>query len=119
MNEFDSYDFQCRNIFPPYLNKYKKSVSESHIITKSDWKPPKNNGLNNSENIIPNYYLTNKCSYKKLFVIDYYTTIEDSIKNLRPLTFSQKEYLRNNPEKQLEIILLYDKVLKTLIEQIE
>jgi hypothetical protein len=119
MNEFDLYNFQCRNIFPPYLDNRKKSVSESHIIVKSDWKPPINNGLSNSENIIPNYYLTNKCSPKEIFVIDYYSTIEDSIKNLRQLTFSQKEYLKNNIEKQLEIILLYDKVLETLIEQIE
>lgn len=116
MDECDSYEFECRNIFPPYLENCKKSVSESNIITKKDWKPPAENGLGNSEKIIPDYYLTNKCSPKKIFDIDFYSTIEDSIKNLRQLTFSQKEYLKNNPEKQLEIILLYDIVMKTLIE---
>lgn len=117
MNEFDSYDFKCRNVFPVYLNKNSKSISESNIITKNDWNPPTKNGLRNSEKIIPDYYLTNKCSPNSIFVIDYYSTIEDSIKNLRQLTFSQKEYLKKNSEKQHKIILLYDEVMKKLIEQ--
>jgi hypothetical protein len=115
MDEFDTYDFKCRNIFPKHLNKYY-NVDET--VRHESWKPPKQCGLSNSQSIIPEYYLTKKCSANKIFSIDYYYTIEDSIKNLRPLTFAQRQYLRENPERQLQIILLYDEVMKKLVDEL-
>jgi hypothetical protein len=82
------------------------------------WKPPLNYGLNNSEKNIPDYYLVGKCHEGKIFQIDYFSTIVDSVKNLRELTKSQITYLSENPKKQLDIIRLYDVVLKKVISDL-
>lgn len=80
------------------------------------WKPPLNYGLLNSEKSIPDYYLTGRCRRGTIFEIDYFSTIVDSIKNLRMLTENQLSYLKKNPEKNHEIIILYNETLQNTIE---
>lgn len=93
--------------------KEKSSDIDNHI-----WKPPLNHGLNNSDIIIPDYYFTGKYYEGKLIHIDYFSTIVDSIKNLRELSESQITYLLKNPKKQIDIIRLYDIVLKKFINDL-
>jgi hypothetical protein len=116
MEEFDIHDFQCRNIYPKYVNKYNNGMNE--ISHREKWNPPQQSGLSNSQSIIPIYYLTNKCDKKKIFCIDYYSTIEDSIKNLRSLTPSQTQFLKEHPEKQLDIIKLYGEVMENVVDNL-
>jgi hypothetical protein len=82
-------------------------VPTPYIIT--DWKAPKIHGLENSEPIIPEYYLTGKNLEGKMFDFDYYIMIEDDIKNLRPLSEYQLKYIDSlDDEKKNNIIKLFN-----------
>ena len=71
---------------------------------------------NNGDYIIPTYYMNEKNTKGKLFDIDFYWTILDSIRNLRELTPHQLELLKTlSHEKLIEIIHEYDHILKTFI----
>lgn len=79
------------------------------------WDPPKQYGLDNNDKIIPEYYLTGQCKKGSIIKIDFFDTVIDSIKNLRRLTGPQRQYLKHHPDKQYEIIRLYDDVLNKMI----
>ena len=56
--------------------------------------PPENPGLDNSERIFEQYYLTNQDLKGKLFNINFLFTIEDNIRNIRVLNSYQIEYMK-------------------------
>lgn len=63
--------------------------------------------------IIPSYYLTD-LRPGQILQIDYYSTIQDSIRNLRKLTPYQLEYLKGATDaEKYELICLYDSVFYT------
>ena len=71
---------------------------------------------NNGDHIIPPYYMNEKNMKGKLLDIDFGWTIIDSIRNLRPLTTHQLEFLKTlSDEKLLEIIHEYDHIMRTYI----
>lgn len=93
------------------------------IISRSNsadaWKPPDNHGLQNSDPIIPAYYLTGKDLKGNMLFIDYFFTIQDNIKNYRPLTAYQKQYLTTLSSEQLmSLVLLYNEVCTTTLQNI-
>ena len=70
----------------------------------------------NSDYIIPQYYMNETNTKGKLLDIDFGWTILDSIRNLRPLTSYQCEFLKTlSDEKLIEIIHEYDHVMQSYI----
>ena len=78
-----------------------------------DWNQPDKCGLNNSNIIIPNYYIK---SYSKLLDIDYFTIIKDDIKNIRPLNIYQLEFIKTelSNENIYELICLFNQCVESV-----
>jgi hypothetical protein len=104
-NEDDDKTIYCKNTYPKILSNSKKPISADNLSYQS------NNFPDCSDNIIPSYYLTN-LDPGKIFNIDFFDTIIDSIKNMRKLTKYQLEYIKNNISKDdmFELICLFDKI---------
>ena len=85
--------------------------------TQDTWQPPDNYGLQNSPRIFGDYYLTGKQLHGKLFLLDFYSTIEDDIRNLRKLSYYQLRYIRDldSDEKQ-NLIELFNNTMSTYVE---
>jgi len=82
--------------------KNKKNTNEEEI----EWMPPSMPGLNNSEQIIPTYYLkktglvNEEGEEIKYINIDYLSIIKDDIRNLRKLNKYQIDYIKNNVDAE-------------------
>ena len=75
----------------------------------SNYEPPKESGLSNSNVIIPSYYNLHK-DPSKMFNIDYYEIIKDDIRNFRILNEYQLEYIKNlSHECKNELFDIYNK----------
>ena len=84
-------------------------------VPSHEWTPPPVHGLDNSDPIIPSYYLTGKDLRGNLFHIDFLYTIQDNIRNYRPLTDPQQAYLKTLSADQLvELVLLYNDMHESL-----
>jgi hypothetical protein len=80
------------------------------------WIPPPVHGLQNSDPVIPSYYMTGKELRGNLFHIDFLFTIQDNIRNYRPLTEHQQAYLKTLTGDQLiELVLLYNERHRTSV----
>jgi hypothetical protein len=82
-----------------------------------DWsKPPETYGLENSDRIFGQYYLTNKNLNGKIFHIDFLYTIMDDIRNFRKLSKYQLSFIRNvDPETKSVIINEFNNALEVLV----
>lgn len=110
----------CKNLCSHISKLIKKSPDivishdnvESIDIMNSFWG-------DTSDNIIPKYYLTN-LKEGKILSIDFFSTIKDSIVNLRRLSPYQHEYMKNraSDEEKYEIICLYDKICNDYYDNI-
>jgi hypothetical protein len=82
-----------------------------------DWsKPPEKYGLENSDRIFGQYYLTNKNLNGKIFHIDFLYTIMDDIRNFRKLSKYQLSFIRNvDPETKSVIINEFNNALEVLV----
>ena len=84
-------------------NKKNKNNTNGEEI---EWIPPSRSGLNNSEQIIPTYYLkktglvNEEGEEIKYINIDYVSIIKDDIRNLRKLNKYQIDYIKNNVDAQ-------------------
>jgi len=131
-----SYSFKCKNscqglkqyIYDcshslPKLNDLESSFGNVDIAEVADFKDdesvysvPEQYGLENSERIIPIYYLTGHRLEGKIFVLDYLFTIKDDILNLRPLNERQIKYIAesNIDIDKTELLLMMNESMKTL-----
>ena len=60
------------------------------------WVPPDTHGLNNSDRIIPSYYLPSNMNRHNVLRVDYHYMILDDIRNIRPLNEYQLNYINNS-----------------------
>lgn len=82
-------------------------------------KGPAQFGIDNSEQIIPKYYLSGKNLAGKLFECDFHYSIIDSIRNMRILSKYQQEYVeRLEKEECYELLREYNKIMKFMTEYI-
>ena len=111
--EDEEYHFD--SVMCPNLAKMVGYKNSNYEVTKMiDWEPPKESGLENCNVIIPEYYVN---SYEQIVKIDYFTIIKDNIKNCRPLTDYQIEYVLNMSDyEKNELIMLYNDCTKTYNE---
>jgi hypothetical protein len=116
---YDDYSFQCKNIAEDLKAKLdmKDKLPEPKIRFRLDsrLKMPvdvsgtlQTHGLENSQRILPDYYLTGKDLKGKMLNIDYITVIYDDIHNMRPLNEYQLAYIDalEGEEKQRVVIAL-------------
>lgn len=100
----------CKN-----LSKQLK-LPEIHYDYMGEYVPPKQQGLINSEVIIPSYYYDKK-DLSKIIDIDYYKIIKDDIRNCRVLKKYKLEYIKNLPsECKDELIDIFNDCLMLLNE---
>jgi len=86
-----------------------------------DWtKPPETYGLENSDRIFGEYYLTNKNLNGKIFHIDFLYTIMDDIRNFRKLSKYQLSFISYvDHETKFMIINEFNNALNALVESLE
>jgi hypothetical protein len=115
-----STNIRCENISRNLAKCVGMNVPGfSRDNSSKEWNPPDKHGLRNSDPVIPSYYLTGKDLKGNIFNVDYLFTIQDDIKNYRPLSIYQKQYLTRLPTEQLiSLILLYDEVCNITIQNI-
>ncbi len=111
INEDDYIKY--KNICPKIAELFNLKY-DNDKFNKYNINIPHEYGLSNSEKIIPEYYLSNSAS-GKIIEIDFTNTIIDSIKNIRRLTYYQKEHLKSLKKNELyEIIIEYDNTINEL-----
>ena len=97
----------------------EETIAKSHATEKrlDECEPPSCYGLGNCKRIIPEYYFTNNLKPGKLFDIDYYFIIKDDIKNFRPLSSHQIQYIKDlDDEHKDEIIELFNKSMTAMVD---
>ena len=94
------------------LNYNKPNKMQENI---SNWKPPSTYGLQNSDRIIPEHYLSQNPDFQD---IDMWYELTKDIRNLKPLSKIQLNYIKTLPkDKILELLEIYNLCLKS-IEQL-
>ena len=79
-----------------------------------DWKPPRKHGLQNSCRILQPAYIDRIINGVP---IDYFEILKDDIRNIRPLTAHQLEYIKNlQPDEMIEVIEIFNNVMKLLMQ---
>lgn len=100
----DSFSSNTSNI-STLTNESSKSI---------EWEPPKTYGLQNSRPILQRTYIERMMNG---IPIDYFEILKDDLRNIRPLTKAQMEYVKNlNTEKMIEIIEILNNATKLLIQ---
>ena len=115
---FNSQKIKCKNIDTRLaeevgVRNYNKIHEHEHEHEK--WVPPNIYGLENSERIVPTYYIPSNMNRQNVLRIDYHFMVLDDIRNLRPLNIHQLNYINNNlneSEKQ-KIIEEFNNVIKS------
>ena len=88
-------------------------TTDDKASEKCDWVPPKTHGLGNSFTILQQTYIRKIQRGEK---VDYFEILKDDVRNMRPLTEHQMEYVKNREKWELiEIIEILDQVNKMLI----
>jgi hypothetical protein len=110
------YKIVCKRMNPQLSNLVGISCCHSSVenIEHPTYVAPSFHGLENSQRIIPNYYLTTNMK-NGLLTVDYHFTILDDIRNLRPLNPTQLKYIdenMSNEEKQ-EIIVEFNRAMES------
>lgn len=97
-------------------------------LENSEWKPPSEPGLRNSDPIIPSYYLkkinfllNGKEHETRYLNIEYLNVIKDDLRNFRKLNKYQLSFIKYNLLNcdKNEIIELMNECLNSALEVIE
>ncbi len=109
------------SIVPKKINIIDNNKKVDQNVFIESWNfPPKTYGLGNSERIFGQYYLTGKNLNGKIVNIDFFFTILDNIRNIRPLNIYQLEYIKTiSSEKLIIIINEYNKSMNIFLESLE
>jgi hypothetical protein len=119
MNMYNQhYELFCRNINTALQKELGLQFSNNdHQYLNIDWKPPATYGLNNSARVIPEHYFDSNGQFKE---IDMFYELMKDIRNLKPLTSLQLEYVKTLPkEKIIELLDIYNLCLKNVNEILE
>ena len=108
----------CINNYEEIIKTNKKllelGINDIKFEENYDWTPPTENGLKNSDYIIPQYYQLHK-NPKKIFNIDYFEMIKDDIRNFRPLNKYKLEYIKSLPnEYKDELLEIFNSCIETV-----
>jgi len=96
----------------PSLLKHFIIDSNLNVDIVTDWKPPETYGLQNSSQIIPQYYLNNN---KNMIDIDYYKIIIDYIRNIRKLNEYQINFIKDlDNEHKMELFIEFNKLFDVI-----
>jgi hypothetical protein len=81
--------------------------TETEIDDECDWTPPATHGLGNSERIIPAEYLDTN---RPLHNLNFFETIKIDVRNLKPLSKFQLNYISTQLSKEniMELIQIYN-----------
>lgn len=110
----------CKNISSNLAKLLNLSMNEISPSISKEYHPPKKHGLDNSERIFGDYYLTNIDLNGKIFEIDYFNTIIDDVRNMRKLNRFQKLYIKNMTEEYKNILIdEYITNMENIIEYME
>ena len=113
-----SYKFSCKNMNKTLadavgvkINSEKESEDNNNIVYEP-WIQPSTHGLENSPRIVPEYYMGTNIK-NKLLTIDYHYMILDDIRNLRPLSKTQLDYIEQqlNETEKHDIIIEMNNVI--------
>ena len=123
LSSTDAFSTRKKNKQQSFVQQ--KVVKDTHICspfadaTINDWEPPPFHGLKNSQRVFGDYYLTGKELKGKLFVLDFYFTIEDDIKNFRTLSPYQMSYIKTlGHEEKQELFNLYNNSIRVMSENL-
>jgi hypothetical protein len=106
------YNLFCSNINPSLKKELGINIDENFILN-TDWKPPTEYGLNNSERIIPEHYFENE--NKSFKEIDLFYELSKDIRNLKPLNEIQLTYIKTLPkDKIFELLQIYNLCLTNI-----
>lgn len=84
-----------------------------HKTRTCEWVPPDTHGLQNSPQILQQCYVR---QIQRGENVNYFEVLKDDVRNMRPLTKHQMEYIKNLEKLDLiEIIEILDAVNNTLI----
>lgn len=106
---------------PPDQKESEKKTMESESMSKRtmpSWRAPMFPGLHNSPRIIPEYYTSTHLK-NGILKINYYDMMIDDIRNLRPLSIDQLQYIKKRrltPQEYYHLICEYNQVVCALIE---
>jgi hypothetical protein len=90
-----------------------------HGAISTSTKVPNKHGIENSEPIIPSYYLSGQNLDGRLFECDFHYSILDSIRNIRVLSKYQMQFVEElNWEDCQEIIREYNKAMVFVVNYI-
>lgn len=109
-------ELETKNISPNIIkelnldpNKYSNS---EYSFESEKWVSPLKFGLENSNQIIPQYYFTSKTKFD---YFDYLNIIKDDIRNMRKLNQYQIQYIKKlDHNDKNDIIELFNQVLCTI-----
>ena len=115
-NNDDNNDYDNNDYDDDDDNNKIKNNKLNYFKLDEKYEPPKTYGLNNSNQIIPNYY--QKYDQKlKIMDISYYEIIKDDIRNFRYLNDYQLDYIKNLSDKHKnELIELFNNSLKAIVD---
>ena len=122
------YSFHCKNMSNNLITIINKPEFKTNFDTKIDFdvyhpmeseilyvNAPSLSGFDNSERIIPSYYFTGKKMESTLFSIEFLFTIEDDIRNMRPLNDRQIKFISKlNNEEIFSLIQMMNESMKIL-----
>lgn len=101
-----------RSMFSDTADEFTDKCTDESV-PRCDWDPPQKSGLCNSFPILQQIYIR---KLQRGEHIDYFEILKDDVRNMRPITTHQMEYIKNRGKWELvEIIEILDAVNKTLI----
>ena len=93
------------------------SASAESVDCRDNPHPLRKHGLHNSPRILQRAYIERMMQG---IPIDYFEILKDDIRNIRPLTKDQLDFVKNlNLEEMFEIIEILNNVTKTLIQLVD
>jgi hypothetical protein len=113
-NSKEDYDTYIKKnfIFKNLNNSLKQLLDisiDNNTTLITDWKPPTKPGLDNSEQIVQNYFINKEIKYTEI--------LKDNIRNMRPLSEEEIKYIITLNEKDLyDVINTFNKVNQALVE---
>jgi len=115
----DVFYQECKKVSPELVEKVFYNKRDLGPITSS-CRAPSTYGLQNSDQIIPNYYFKEKDLEGQVLEHDFYFSILDSIRNMRVLSKYQIEYIKElKKEDYCELLNEYNKIMIFMVDYVK
>ena len=114
----EHYTLFCNNISPSLQKELGiNNLNNNTFNSSQNWKPPNTYGLENSQRIIPEHYFEKNNNFKE---IDMFYELTKDIRNLKPLTKIQLDYIKTLTKKQItELLELYNSCFESINNLLE